>query len=181
MAPQVTVDFEHIAKLAQKYTANRPVVILGSGASIPYGLPSMSDLAGELLDKIDLDQDTWLNLKEKLEEKRDLENALHEVELEDSVLKLVIGEVWNLIAEKDIEIYNQLLEKPRLLVLARLLAYLLRTSTPKVYIVTTNYDRLAEYAANLADAEVFTGFSAGWLQRFVSDSLSISRSHTVRF
>ena len=177
----VNVNIEYIARLAQKYIANRPVIILGSGASIPYGIPSMSDLAGELLDRIDLDKQTWLAFKEKLEEENNLESVLHEVDLEDSVLKLVVETVWQIIAEKDSMVYNRLLENPRQLLLTRLIKFLLRTARPRINIVTTNYDRLAEYAANIADAEVITGFSAGWMQRFVPDDLSTDRSHSIGF
>ncbi len=37
--------YEDVAKIAQRFLAERPVVVLGTGATIPHGLPSMSSLA----------------------------------------------------------------------------------------------------------------------------------------
>ena len=39
------MDWNGCLSLMQGYLENSPLVVLGSGASIPYGLPSMSDLA----------------------------------------------------------------------------------------------------------------------------------------
>ncbi|MCK4858749.1 MAG: SIR2 family protein [candidate division Zixibacteria bacterium] len=172
----MSMGIEQVAKLAQKYIEDRPVVILGCGASIPHGLPSMSGLAEALLDRISLDDDSWVTFKAKLEETKDLEKALHDVEISKSVLKRIVEETWEITAEKDIDIYNRLLTDPKPLVLSRLFQFLLRTANPQIFVVTTNYDRLAEYAANMANAEVFTGFTAGWMQRFVSEGFPTFRS-----
>ena len=37
-----------VAKIIQEYLADSPLVVLGSGASVPYGLPTMSGLADVL-------------------------------------------------------------------------------------------------------------------------------------
>ena len=174
----MNVDYEEVAKLAQKYIAGRPVIILGCGASIPYGIPSMSDLAEALLDRIEIDDGVWQQFKKKLEETKDFENSLHEIELSQLLLERVVEETWKITTEKDIEVYNRLIDDQTALALSRLFKYLLRTANPFISVVTTNYDRLAEYAANIAEAEVFTGFSSGWIQRFIGD-VSNSSSHTT--
>lgn len=46
------MDIEAIAKIAQYCFASNPVVILGSGASAPHGLPSMGELKDYLIKKI---------------------------------------------------------------------------------------------------------------------------------
>lgn len=173
----MNVDYEEIATLAQKYIAKRPVVVLGCGVSIPYGLPSMSGLAEALLDRIEIDDDVWRQFKNILEETKDLEKSLHEVELSQSLLERVVEETWKITAEKDIEVYNRLIGDPTALDISRLFKYLLRTANPLISVVTTNYDRLAEYAANIAEAEVFTGFSSGWIQRFIGDVSKSSYPH----
>lgn len=176
----MNMDHEEVAKLAQKYIADRPVVVLGCGASIPYGIPSMLDLAEALLDRIEIDDDAvWQQFKEKLEDTKDLENSLHEVELSQPLLEHVVKETWKITAEKDIEVYNQLIGDQTALALSRLLKHLLRTANPLISIVTTNYDRVAEYAANIAESEVFTGFSSGWIQRFIGDVSNFSSYHTT--
>ena len=175
----MSMDYDQVAKITQKYIQDRPVVVLGCGSSIPEGLPSMSGLATALLDRISLHDDSWVTFKGKLEETKDLEKALHDVELSESVLKRVVEETWAITAQKDIWIYNRLIASSQSLVLTRLFQLLLRTANPQISVVTTNYDRLAEYAANMAQAEVFTGFTSGWMKRFVSEGFPACRTRHV--
>ncbi|MCH7499061.1 MAG: SIR2 family protein [Nitrospinae bacterium] len=172
------MDYEAIAKLTQKYIASRPVIVLGSGASIPYGLPSMPALAEELLRKMDLKDSAWTKFKYDLEKTKDLEKSLNNVQLTDSLLERIVKETWNITAKKDIQTHQDLLTNKTKLALTCLFQYLLRTANPKLFVVTTNYDRLAEYAANMAKAEVLTGFTSGWIQRFVPDSSSNGLFHS---
>lgn len=39
------MDLNDVAKIIQEYLADSPLVVLGSGASVPYGLPTMGGLA----------------------------------------------------------------------------------------------------------------------------------------
>ena len=39
---------EEAFKLVQQFLKSCPVIIWGSGATIPYGLPSMNDLQGKI-------------------------------------------------------------------------------------------------------------------------------------
>lgn len=161
--------FEMIAKLAQRYVAECPAVILGSGLSIPYSLPSMSELANELIERINIDDETWWRFSNRLNESKDLERTLHEVELSKVLLARVVEETWAFTNERDLALYYNLIANPSFLELTRLFKYLLRTANPCISVVTTNYDRLAEYAADLSEAHACTGFSSGWIQRFLSD------------
>ena len=165
------MDFESIASLTQKYIASRPVVVLGSGSSIPYGLPSMACLAEGVLRKVDVrDDPSWNTFKENLQITIDLEETLQKFTLSEALLGRVVTETWNITAKKDIGVYQDLIENKTRLVLTRLFQHLLRTANPQFTVITTNYDRLAEYAANMAKAEVLTGFTSGWIQRFVPDN-----------
>ncbi len=167
--------FEMIAKLAQRYVADCPAVILGSGLSIPYNLPSMADLANELIDRIKIDDEKWMQFSDRLNETKDLEKTLHEIELNELLLARVVEETWAFTNERDLTVYYKLIANPTDLELSRLFKYLLRIANPRVSVITTNYDRLAEYAADLAEANACTGFSSGWIQRFLPDE-SLSRS-----
>ena len=42
------MDLNGCISLAQSYLQNSPLIVLGSGASIPYGLPSMDTLASKI-------------------------------------------------------------------------------------------------------------------------------------
>ena len=78
-------------------------------------------------------------------------------------------------AAKDIKFHDQLLGGTPRFPLAEMFRYLLRTAEARIQVVTTNYDRLAEYAANRVQAYVSTGITAGWLQRFAPASVGAER------
>lgn len=44
----MNLDLNDVAKMIQEYLSDSPLVVLGSGASVPYGLPTMGGLASEL-------------------------------------------------------------------------------------------------------------------------------------
>jgi len=50
--------FSAIATQAQKYIENIPVIVLGSGASVYYGLPTMGVLAKHLKDNVNGESDS---------------------------------------------------------------------------------------------------------------------------
>lgn len=43
------MELNDIAKKVQKYLEDTPLVVLGSGASVPYGLPTMGSLGKQIL------------------------------------------------------------------------------------------------------------------------------------
>lgn len=162
------MNIDDIAKLAQKYTARQTAVIIGCGASIPYGLPSMSELGKYLIQNISSSQPTWKVFEQELVNTNNLELALQNVALPEDLLHKVVDAVWIMTAKKDLEVYDSLVGGQSVLALTYLFKYLLRTASPVLNVVTTNYDRLIEYAADASNADVFTGFSKGWLQKYIA-------------
>jgi hypothetical protein len=74
----MALTFEQIAEVAQKYVSTFPVIVLGTGASIPHGLPSMSDLAELLVCQIpepqeSIDKARWEAFKNELMKLDDLD------------------------------------------------------------------------------------------------------------
>ena len=167
-----SLTYESLARLAQQFLSERPVVVLGTGATIPHGLPSMSTLADGLLSSITDNPEGWDTFSKRLDETKDLEQALHDVQLPQNTVEILVRVTWQLVAAKDIVLYNHLLKGGVTFPLADLFAYLLRTADSHLRVVTTNYDRVAEYAANAIDAYASTGVTAGWLQRFVATSVN---------
>ncbi len=84
----------------------------------------------------------------------------------------LVRATWGIVSSKDVEFYEQLLAGTVRFPLADMFRYLLRTTDAHLRVVTTNYDRLAEYAANCAAAYASTGVTAGWLQRFAAASVN---------
>lgn len=159
---------------AQDYYAKAPVIILGSGTSMAYGLPGMWDLAQHIMCSInyetlpDGENAAWSAFCGKLMEGKGLELALHEVDLSPYVTSLIVQATWDLIVAKDEEVYRNSITDRELFPLGKLLSHMLRTSNPKVDIVTTNYDCLAEYACDQEEIFHFTGFSQGFTRRLSS-------------
>lgn len=182
MPSQVENNFtiEEIASIAQKYLTKQPVIVLGTGATIPHNLPSMHDLADIFLKGENQDWDRWGDFIENLSGHKDLEKSLSDIDLSKEAVQHILVKVWELICERDLQFYYSLYKSDFPFPLARLFKYLLATSHCFINVITTNYDRLAEYAANSIKAKVLTGITEGWVQRFHSSlvmegSTSISK------
>lgn len=173
--------YEELARHAQRFLAERPVVVLGTGATIPHGLPSMSALADGLLTAITDNPEGWDAFAERLLATKDLEQALHDVPLPQDTVENLVRATWEIVSAEDIGLYNQLLKGEVTFPLSDLFAYLLRTADSHLRVVTTNYDRVAEYAANAVGAYASTGVTAGWLQRFVATSVDRERAPSPGF
>jgi hypothetical protein len=132
----------------------------------------MTVLADLLLSAITTNPPGWEEFSKCLITTKDLEQALHNVALSEDTVEILVAATWEIISSKDSEFYEELLKGTVSFPLADLFRYLLRTADSHIRVVTTNYDRLAEYAANYVHAYVSTGLTAGWLQRFVPASVN---------
>ena len=140
------MDMDQIAKKIQKYLEKIPLIILGSGTTIPYGLPSMQDLSGFILSNINSEDEEWLSFKAKLQQGIDLETALNQVNLSEELIKQIIFNTWKLINDKDKNCFKTIIKQTNGIEL--LLNRLLQSHPKEVIIVTTNYDRVVEYCAD---------------------------------
>lgn len=181
---EISSDFsiDELTKRCQKILGDSPAVILGTGATIPHGLPSMTMLARHLLDKVPTDCDAnWQAFSDKLRLTNDLEQALHDVRLGSDAVELIVKATWELVGEHDLTFYKRLLSGLNAFPLADVFSYLLRTASKHINVVTTNYDRLAEYAANHALAYVCTGMTDGWVQRFDSSLIKDTPRYAKKY
>lgn len=159
----------------QKCLKASPVIVLGSGASIPAGLPSMGALADYLKGSIqdgtlaDPDKGLWEQFIAELATK-DLESALQAIKLGERLSDHVIQQTWNLIGTADAHVFETVLGDVNHLPLVRLYRHLFNSTHRTISVVTPNYDRLAEYAADAAGYCHHTGFSYGYLRQRQSGS-----------
>jgi len=168
------MDFNALLKQLQDWTNKIPLLILGSGASVPFGLPSMWTLGEHLKNTLSFDNDTdnaQLEMfKKSLDESNDLEKALLGIQLNYNVLKAVIKATWKLISEADLKAYEQqFVLKGKDVPLVMLMKYLLSTTNRKLAIITTNYDRIAEYSTSTAGAFICTGYAQNYIGHFSND------------
>ncbi|MES9821747.1 MAG: hypothetical protein ABW147_14390, partial [Candidatus Thiodiazotropha sp.] len=81
-------------KQAQGHYAEAPVTILGSGASMVFGLPSMGELANYIKSNTDTAQipgdqlGNWTEFCGLLDTSVDLETALHQVNFSQEITQL---------------------------------------------------------------------------------------------
>ncbi len=156
-------------RIIQNCISSRPVIVLGSGASAAYGIAGMPQLARYLIENVspsERDNKKWEVFKKLIMDGIDLENALLKVSIPDELEKEVVNKTRKLILKKDLDILVDLANKKITFPLSTLLNHLSRTANPDIKIVTTNYDRIAEYAIDNAYLEFSTGFFGYYKQYF---------------
>lgn len=177
------MDLDALTKQLQQWTNNVPLLILGSGASVPFKLPSMWTLGDHIKKTTSFsdpnDQAQFNEFKDFFDKNGDLEATLSVFQLKTKVLDQIVIKTWELINKSDIEAYEQFINKTVDFPLARLTEHLLSTTGKKLSVVTTNYDRLAEYAASLAGAIVCTGFAQNFIGHF-SNNIHTNNLNSLR-
>lgn len=157
-----------VQAFSQDCVAKLPVLVLGSGASAPHGVPGMGPLGQHLIDSQlpsglnDKDVQGWEAFCTKLPT-TDLESALTEVALTETVTQHIVLTTWRFLNAVDIRIFEQVVANRQLLPLTRLYQHLFRSTAREIQVVTPNYDRIAEYAAEAAGYCAYTGFNFGML------------------
>lgn len=164
------MDLDGCILQVQKYLEDVPLVVLGSGSSAAYGLPTMSALSEELIrnsDKFSHDDQAIDDFLLSLKSGEDIESAIgHAHQLKDSDNKLIRKIIWEHVNIKDKAYFDQGLKNS--FAGFSLVDLINKIITPTPYtadIITTNYDRLAEYAVDIAGANVITGFEGSYLKK----------------
>lgn len=158
------MEWSGCMSLLQEYLENRPLIVLGSGASMPYELPSMSGLAEEIRKSDIVISDPNYDAFCTAVENSGLEGAIDIVKLLPETLKEIRNVVWKTVNEKDLLYFNQHpIDPPKALV--ELIKKVLAPTPNKATIVTTNYDRLAEYAVDGVEATTVTGFEGSLIKK----------------
>lgn len=173
-------------KQAQNYYSQAPAIILGSGASAAFGLSGMGSLANHLIDNMDLrDCDDecikkWGIFVDLLRSGKDLESALLEIRLPSFLTAKIVNMTWLLLNPQDLNVFSESIKVQNYFALSQLISSLFRSALKEVNIITTNYDRLAEYATEHAGYHHYTGFSHGFYrQQRSNDYLQCSRTVNI--
>lgn len=162
-------------QFAQRALSATPVIILGSGASAAHGVPGMEALAAHLTAAAppavwtadeNREWDTFLS---HLESGTDLESALQAVRPTERQTHFIASATRDFLLPFDLAVLSNLLVDRHHLPLARLYRHLFDSTHTTLHVVTPNYDRLAEYAADAADVNSFNGFNYGYLQSRARD------------
>lgn len=174
-------------EFAQAALSAAPVIILGSGASAAHGVPGMGALAAYLTAAVPStawtpeEQAEWAKFLAQLAAGVDLESALQAVRPTERQTQFIAAETRDFLLPADLVVLETLLADRRALPLSRLYRHLFDSTHNSIHVVTPNYDRLAEYAADAADVSTFTGFNYGYLQsraRHANTRIVVNRRET---
>lgn len=168
------MDYRSCLQQIQGFLENSPLVILGSGASADYGMPLM----GEISDEIKKHRDKFITTTEfdslcQSLDSMGLEEALDKTSLSNDSSNIVRKIVWNYINEKDLAFLRKLSQDKSDFALAELLKIVIQPVPNSATIVTTNYDRLAEYAADIIGATAVTGFEGNLIREVSFPSIRL--------
>lgn len=170
-----TEEKDRLFKSIQDIVNGNPVLVIGCGASMNYGIPGMWDLAMAIkadfakIPPFSEESRNCVNeLIEKLDAEMGLEDAMLSLKCTEEVENRILKIVWNQIKPKDNDVFVDIVQSRNRLPLTDLLTHLIyNRSNAGVDVVTTNYDCLIEYAASQTDAYVNCGCSQSCIGQFI--------------
>lgn len=174
---------DKIFEKIQKVVNCHPVVILGSGSSISYGIASMGELSRILKDYFNKNPYSDKDSKEcidsfirNLESGYGLEDALLNVKATNKVESDIVKIVWEHIQQQNHKVYKQI-QNGENINLASLFSHMIyKNIQTSINIISTNYDMIAEYAASQTNALINTRFTQSLMGRFISTTLKIPKN-----
>ncbi|KGX47874.1 SIR2-like domain protein [Burkholderia pseudomallei MSHR3709] len=86
-----------------------------------------------------------------------------DVALTERVTQHIVLSTWNFLNAADVRVFEQVVTDRQLLPLTKLYQYLFQSTARELHVVTPNYDRVAEYAAEAGGYCAYAGFTFGML------------------
>ena len=149
---------DSIFRIIQSFLSDPPVIIWGSGATIDFGLPSMEQLMAGIKVVIP-----------NIDQEGNLENELSKI-TDREKLKEISQIVRSKVLKQDIAcLKNAVQDQAYLNPVKNMIKKFYNTHPRKVNIITTNYDRVLEYAIAQLNINYCDGFSGSILSRFNHD------------
>jgi hypothetical protein len=174
--------FDVMLVAAQRCISAVPLVVLGSGASIAHGLPSMQALRDYIVSNVtpetcnSADKTSWKRFVHEVQSS-DLETALIEAPLTEALTQKVIEATWDCLAPFDLQVFEQVVQDRQPLPLTLLFQHIFRSTRKEIDVVTPNYDRITEYAADVGGLCHSTGFGYGHLRLRQREPIKLSQNH----
>jgi len=170
------VDRNTLFESLQGAFVSGALLVIGSGVSAGYGLPTMPQLAHTLIDEVprrlvraNVDSGTWAVVSAALKAGAQLEVAMDTIENGDPIVSVIEEVTAEAVSARELEALKALASSRDSRGLPELLSYFGRTAAEPT-VVTTNYDRLIEFACELENVAVDTGFLGKHLGRFSEEA-----------
>lgn len=167
------MDWNGCLSIMQGYLENSPLIVLGSGASIPYGLPSMGNLADCIKSNAIVKDDPNYGAFCASLSSDGLEKAIDSVSLNEETIKAIRTTTWEEVNRSDLDyLKTNAFSPPESLV--TLFEKVIAPTPNKAVVVTTNYDRLPDYAADGIAASSVTGFEGSYIRKLEPPNNSVT-------
>lgn len=161
---------DEVFKVAQRFSEGRISFVFGSGLSAQYGLPTCEELKKSLSADVNVAKSKAFTKFLALSATLSLEEAIDGAGFSEKEIEGMRFCIWDAITKKDLPIFRELVDnRERLAGLLKLVSYALDTSSHKLQIITTNYDRIPEYLADLLEVPCVDG-TTGKYRLFVDPS-----------
>ncbi len=165
------MDLSALKIAIQDFFQEDTVTIIGSGLSAAEGIPGMNRLAQDLIDKIPAyitqpaDKLIWSKIQAELASGIGLEQALHNHKPSSFIEEKIRKVTANFIGNAEDSIFNDIIQGRHILRFTKYLeCFNIRNNG--LTVITTNYDRLIEYACEHACIRVDTLFIGKYLAYF---------------
>jgi hypothetical protein len=148
---------EEIFTLLQNFLKSPPLIIWGSGATIPFGLPSMWHLNEALKAEIEDFDNTNDNLEIELGKEKYIEK-----------MPEIKKTIWKMVNDSDVSVLNRIIanENAEFNGVKVLLEKFIDPHPQVINIVTTNYDRVLEHVMSYHNFPFSDGFNGKVLSTF---------------
>jgi hypothetical protein len=158
----VPLDLSIVKKYLQDHLQEGLLIVVGSGLSTAEGIPGMGPLAEHLRrvlpSRLSTSPDpTWDSVVAALDSGDHLEGAMGKVNLLSTTVDAIVAETSRFISSAEKQVFEKVLFGTRELPLTRFLKHLFKAGK-KFHLITNNYDRLVELAAEVAGIGVDSRF-----------------------
>ncbi len=175
---------ESACRFVQECFSGVPVIVLGCGHSSAYGIPGMDELASYLRSEVPKslhpkDKSSWDAFEQAIQSKS-LEIVLQEIQTSSELITLIIEKTWECIYPFDKKVLEGIISNTENIPLSRLYRHLFNSTRQRIQLITTNYDCIAEYAADTTENVWSTGFGYGYIgKRYGTDTLTIAKGSSA--
>lgn len=162
------MEKDKIFQSVQKALSTPPLILVGTGGTIPHGISGMEKLAEWLIKELDgkySGEVCWKNFSGRLRKGIGLESALTDLNMPENILDDIVLETWKLVSCDDLLVLDKWLTEPERPVLGKLIYKFYLANPQCVNIITTNYDRLIEYSCDQYHMPINLFFEGEFIKR----------------
>lgn len=167
-----------VFKTIQQYLSDVPLLLIGTGGTIPCGIPGMVELSEHLIHELDdkyRDDIEWIKFTSNLKSGKDLESALTNLTLKQEILDDIAIQTWHLVNKADLNFLYGLINHKVDFPIANLIKRFYEPNPQCVNIITTNYDRIIEYACDQIYVNVDKRFIGYYIKSFSNIKLQTKK------